>query len=449
MAKGRKPKSSTTLTRKQASRRKREQQQLRWVWIGVSTLAALLVITLATGLILQNTQSVATVNDEKIRLSDYRKRVRFWVNYYEQQMPGAFDNLDAEQRTGFYRDVVDQLVEEKLIRQEAQKNGLSVSDEEIQREIEESWFQHYRTPPTPTPSPTPDPEATPTEPITPLPTPTPDTAEAFQARYQEFEDQVLKPARLDEAYFRQFVETSLLREKLQTALVPSVPTEEDQVHFRYASARDDADARRVMADLESGVTDQVHARHILVDTAEEADTVLQRLQSGEDFGALAAELSTDESNKDQGGDLGWFGRGKMVPEFEQAAFEGEVGLLPTPVETQYGYHIVEILGREDRPFDPDEELIDAGWYGKPDLAERFGPLLAEMLFNSEIGLLPDPIPAEYGVMVVELLDHGVQQLDENDQDARRAQLFESRLDEIREEADVQDSWDASMVPRGL
>jgi parvulin-like peptidyl-prolyl isomerase len=449
MAKGKKARSNTTLTRKQLSRRKREKQQLRWVWVGVGILVALVVITLATGLVLQNTQSVATVNDEAIRLSDYQKRLRFLVNFYEQQMPGALDNLDTEQRAGFYRDVVDQLIEEKLIRQEAQKVGLTVSDQEIQQEIEETWFQHYRTPPTPTPLPTLDPEATPTEPTTPLPTPTPDTEEAFQTRYQEFVDQVLEPAGLNEAYLRQVVETSLLRDRLQTALVPTVPTEEDQVHFRYATARDDADARRVMADLESGVTEQVHARHILVDTAEEANAALQRLQGGEDFGALAAELSTDESNKDQEGDLSWFGRGQMVPEFEQAAYEGEIGLYPTPVETQFGYHIIEVLAREDRSFDPDEKLTDAGWYGKPDLAERFGPLLAEMLFNSEIGLLPDPIPAEFGVMVVELLEHATQELDEDDQDARRAQLFQSRLDEIREEANIQDSWDVSMVPRDL
>jgi parvulin-like peptidyl-prolyl isomerase len=449
MAKGKKQRSSATLTRKQVSRRKREQRQLLWIWIGVGLLVALVVITLAVGLILQNTQSVATVNSEAIRLSDYQKRLRFWVNYYDQQMPGAFDNLDTEQKTGFYRDVVDQLIEEKLIRQEAKKNDVLVSDEQVQQEIEETWFQHYRTPPTPTPSPTVDPEATPTEPTTPLPTPTPDTEEAFQTRYQEFVDQVLKPAGLNEAYFRRLVEATLLRNRLQTALVPTVPSEEDQVHFRYTTARDDQDARRVIANLESGIAEQVQARHILVDSAEEANTILQRLNEGEDFGALAAELSKDESNKDQAGDLGWFGRGQMVPEFEKAAFEGEIGLYPTPVETQFGHHVIEILAREERPFDPDEELIDAGWSGKTDLVARFGPLFAEILFNSEPGLLPDPIPTEFGTIVVELVEHAVRELDEDAQDARRAQLFQNRLDEIREEADIQDSWDTSMVPRGL
>ncbi len=193
----------------------------------------------------------------------------------------------------------------------------------------------------------------------------------------------------------------------------------------------------------------MHARHILVETQEEAQDILNRLQEGADFAVLAAELSTDESNKDQGGDLGWFGRGRMVPEFERAAFEGEIGLYPTSIETEFGFHVLEILAREHRPFDPEAEMIDAGWYGKPDLGERFGPLFAEILFDSEIGLLPDPVPTQFGIAVVELLDHAVRELDEDEQEARRTRAFEQRLAEIREEADIQDRWEESMVPPNL
>jgi parvulin-like peptidyl-prolyl isomerase len=398
---------------------------------------------------MQGTQSVAVVNDQPIRVTDYQKRLRFWTSYYDFLAPGSFDNLEAEQRTSFYRDIADQLVEETLIRQEAVKNGLVVGEEELQIEIEETWFQHFRDPPTPTPSPTPDALSTPEAPETPVPTSTPDTEEAFQARYQEFVGQVLQPARLNEAYFRRLVETSLLRDKLETALVPDVPSQEDQVRFRYLNARDAEDAAAKIADIRSGTTVQVHARHILVETAEQAQDILNRVQAGEDFGQLAAEFSMDESNKDQGGDLGWFSRGQMVPEFEQAAFEGEIGLYPTPIETQFGYHVLDILAREERPYDPQEEMIDAGWYGRPGLSERFGPLFAEILFESEIGLLPEPVPTQFGIAVVELLDHTLRELDEAEQDSRRAQLFQQRLDEIREEADIQDRWEESMIPRNL
>jgi parvulin-like peptidyl-prolyl isomerase len=448
MTKGKK-RTSANLTRKQLSRRRREEKQLRWIWVGVGIVAAAVVLLLATGLILQGTQSVAVVNDHPIRVSDYQKRLRFWTSYYDYLAPGYFDNLQAEQKTTFYRDIADQMVEETLIRQEATKNNLAVGDDELQVEIEETWFQHYRTPLTPTPSPTPDPQSTPATPGTPVPTSTPDTEEAFQTRYQEFVDQVLKPAGLNAAYFRRLVEASLLRDKLQTALVPDVPSEEEQVHFRYLNARDAEDAALKMADLSSGTTEQVHARHILVGTEEEAQDILERLQAGEDFAALAAEFSTDESNKDEGGDLGWFGRGQMALEFEEAAFQGDIGLYPTPVETQFGYHIIDVLAREDRPFDPEAEMIDAGWSGKPDLADRFGPLFAEILFESEVGLLPDPVPTQFGIAVVELLERATRALDEEEQATRRSQIFQNRLDEIRQEADIQDKWEESMVPGNL
>ena len=94
-------------------------------------------------------------------------------------------------------------------------------------------------------------------------------------------------------------------------------------------------------------------------------------------------------------------------------------------------------------------MTDAGWYGKSELAERFGPLFAEILFESEIGLLAEPVPTDFGVAIVELLERAVRPLDEMDQEAKRTALFEQRLTELREQADIEDKWDLSMVPAGL
>jgi parvulin-like peptidyl-prolyl isomerase len=91
-----------------------------------------------------------------------------------------------------------------------------------------------------------------------------------------------------------------------------------------------------------GQAEQVHARHILVATEAEAQQVLARLQNGEDFAAVAQEVSLDTTSGQQGGDLGWFGRGMMVAPFEEAAFALEVNQLSQPVQTQFGYHIIQV-----------------------------------------------------------------------------------------------------------
>jgi len=103
--------------------------------------------------------------------------------------------------------------------------------------------------------------------------------------------------------------------------------------------------------------EQVHARHILVQTEEEAQAVLARLQAGEDFAALARQLSQDENTKEAGGDLGFFHRGLLIsPEVEEAAFALTSGQTSEVVRSQFGYHIVHVLEKTpDRPL-PSELL---------------------------------------------------------------------------------------------
>ena len=110
--------------------------------------------------------------------------------------------------------------------------------------------------------------------------------------------------------------------------------------------------QKVFSEVTKEVTkdqEQVWARHILVKTQSEAVIVLDRLNKGEDWAAIAADMSLDTSNKDDGGDLGWFSRGRMVKEFEDAAFGLEEGKLSDPVETQFGWHIIQIIGHKTFP----------------------------------------------------------------------------------------------------
>jgi peptidyl-prolyl cis-trans isomerase C len=88
------------------------------------------------------------------------------------------------------------------------------------------------------------------------------------------------------------------------------------------------------------MTTQVRARHILVPTLAEAMTAHEQISGGTDFGLVAKNVSKCPSGQN-GGDLGHFGRGMMVKPFEDAAFSLEVGKLSTPVQTQFGYHLIE------------------------------------------------------------------------------------------------------------
>jgi parvulin-like peptidyl-prolyl isomerase len=108
--------------------------------------------------------------------------------------------------------------------------------------------------------------------------------------------------------------------------------------------------------LEATVTEeeQVKARHILVATADEAAALIARLDAGEDFATLAQEASLDTGSGMQGGDLGWFPRGAMVPTFEEAAFALEPGQMSDAIQSQYGFHIILLEDKAVRP-------LDAAW----------------------------------------------------------------------------------------
>jgi parvulin-like peptidyl-prolyl isomerase len=167
----------------------------------------------------------------------------------------------------------------------------------------------------PTITPTQEPSATPTE----------YTLSGYQGRYKDTLDKFKTQIQFSEKDLRYVIEAQLYRKKVMDA---------------------------VLAELNVAPTqEQVWARHILVADEDTAKTVEAKLAAGEDWTKLAAQFSTDQSNKDSGGDLGWFGHGQMVAEFEKAAFDLPVGQTSQPVQTQYGWHIIQVLGHEVRPLD--------------------------------------------------------------------------------------------------
>ncbi|MGH6968301.1 MAG: peptidylprolyl isomerase [Stellaceae bacterium] len=125
---------------------------------------------------------------------------------------------------------------------------------------------------------------------------------------------------LQDAYFNSIARKEITKEKLQAA---------------YAQYAKDAPKQ-----------EEIKARHILVSSQKEAENIIAQLNKGADFAALAKEKTIDPSGKTSGGDLGWFTKGEMVPEFADAAFKLKKGQISqTPVHTQFGWHVIQV---EDR-----------------------------------------------------------------------------------------------------
>ncbi len=101
---------------------------------------------------------------------------------------------------------------------------------------------------------------------------------------------------------------------------------------------------------------EVHARHILVETEAEAKDVAERLKKGEDFAALAKEKSKDPGA--EGGDLGFFTRGQMVKPFEEAAFALDVGQISDPVQSPFGWHVIKVEEKRDQPLPTFDQVKD-------------------------------------------------------------------------------------------
>jgi len=240
-------------TRRQLSRAEREARQSRIVMLAVGGVVAVLALVLAFGwlrenVLLQN-EPVANVNGEMILTRTFQNRVRLARAQLIQQRDRALalgdqdtaaqyqQQLDDTQGLG--AQVLQELVDEVLLKQGAAEFNVSVTPDEVQAFIEED-LNYFRNPPTPEPTRTPRPTPTVTEPITqtptptitPFPTATPVTAEGFQQLYQE-QLSYLASLGFTEAEFRQIIETRLLGEKVRSAIATTVPTITEQVQFRY------------------------------------------------------------------------------------------------------------------------------------------------------------------------------------------------------------------------
>ncbi|MFZ5917201.1 MAG: peptidylprolyl isomerase [Chloroflexota bacterium] len=347
-----KAKQSPTLqkspTKKQIARSKRVKRQQQMIWLFVAGVVALVVLVLLVGVVQEYViaprRPVATVNGQAISREYYQKRVLYNRWYLEQQeqilalQQAGYDPNDETQaflyqyfdsqlqqvQTQLFTvgsDTLEELIDESLVRQEAEKRGLTVSDDEVQLSIEQQ-MGYDRNPPAPTPTP-----ITTTTTLTPTEAPTPMTKEAFDAAYQEYIDALeAEVGNFTEADMRNAVRQGLLRQKLAESLAAEVPTTDEHVQ----------------------------AYHILVETVETAQEVLEKLRNGAVWADMVAGYSIDEETVEQGGALGWLAADQsgVVASILEAAFALQPGEFSEPVESYLGFHVVTIDERQpDRPLD--------------------------------------------------------------------------------------------------
>jgi peptidyl-prolyl cis-trans isomerase D len=402
------------MTRGQLSRHQREQQRMRYLNLAMAGVGALVALILGVALVTQfwlvpNTE-LGKVNDQSITRATYNK-FRSWsiynqiriLDFYAQQASSDQATQYQTQITQLQQELqsvdtwptidqptLQQLADNMLMAQRAGSLGVSVTDAEAISAAQKNFEPQPTpipgpsstpgptdtpgtptatgtpptetatatgTPPTGTPTvtptatqtrtPGPSPTSTTTPTITSTPLPVPGAAQTATASYGDFLKGIAMgpkpsanpycqygcPGLSEQEYLTLVARPDALKTKITDKLAASLPTTQDEVH----------------------------AAHILVSTSDEAlaKDIKAQLDKGADFAALAAKYSIDTSNKDQGGDLGWFAPtekgGTMVQEFSTAAFKlTKPGEISDPVKSQFGWHIIKLIERGPRPLSQTE-----------------------------------------------------------------------------------------------
>lgn len=388
------PQKTNAPTRKHLARQEREKQQIRWIIIGSIVIIGLVVGLILAGIINENIikprRTVAVVNGDAIRGNEFQNQVRFsraaliqnaqqtaqFMQLFQDD-PNTLASFASQlqqiqfqlDETAVGQEVIDRMIDDLLIRQESDRRGIKITEEDINKEFQNilGYFPEGTPTPKPTlgisptstltalqltasaptatleatsiltatatlePTPTSIPEVTepltPTATLEPTLTPTPFTAEGYANLYKQVIENYSQFG-VSEKDLRYVVIAQLYSAKLQET---------------------------VLAELDVPSTrEETWAQHILVEDEQTAKDILSRFENGESWCQLASEFSIDPGSKDSCGDLGWFAKGVMTAPFEEAAFSLPVGEISDPIQSEFGYHLIWVLGREEKQISESE-----------------------------------------------------------------------------------------------
>jgi foldase protein PrsA len=278
---------------------------------------------------------VATINGVDLPLEEFESFFAFNKKYVEVigYITPEMWTEDAGNGMTYEREYLDsmiaQYVQQKTLELAALDMGITVADEEVQAELDSIKAD-----------------------------------EELKTNYEEF----LANTGIDEVYYQELLKQQLLIEKYDTQLRSEIEIADTDVQAFY--------------DANAASYEQVWARHILVESQEEADAIYERAVAGEDFATLAQENSIGPS-AETGGDLGYFSRGQMVPEFELAAFSTEAGEISAPVSTQFGWHVIKVEDRLDPSFEEYQDQIKTQLAG-----EKISTSVSKIIEAAEVTTYP-------------------------------------------------------------
>ncbi|MGL5255415.1 MAG: foldase protein PrsA [Proteocatella sp.] len=293
----------------------------------------LLMLMLAIMLILSgctsmNEDIVAKVNGVKITKENFEKtslkvgkeyEMIFGENIWNSEVDGGQIFKDV-----FKEEILNVMISQELVSQQADKEGIKVTEQEISNELKS--FKEY---------------------IGKMPT------------YLDF----LKESQIDDEFLKSHIKQNLIFEKYRNKIMSESNIDESELRAYYE------------AHLDEYKKEEIKASHIFISTLNsmkeplseeetakkesEAKELLKRLKSGEDFAKLAKEYSEDDASAVNGGDLGYFTKGVMLPEFEEAAFKLNKGEMSDIVKSPSGYHIIKVFDKkvEISNFEDEKENI--------------------------------------------------------------------------------------------